>query len=95
MGVGISLSGLASAVANEGGIGVIAATGIGWLEPDLGINFKEANKRALSKEIKKARDMTTGVYAVLGEAIYVDAALSYSSNKVSISSLTEMIPSVL
>ena len=64
MGVGISLSGLASAVANEGGIGVIAATGIGWLEPDLGINFKEANKRALRKEIKKAREMTTGVIGV-------------------------------
>jgi nitronate monooxygenase len=27
MGIGISLSGLASAVANEGGIGVISATG--------------------------------------------------------------------
>jgi len=64
MGVGISLSGLASAVANEGGIGVIAATGIGWLEPDLNTNFKEANKRALRKEIKKAREMTTGVIGV-------------------------------
>ena len=29
MGVGISLSGLASAVANEGGIGVISAAGLG------------------------------------------------------------------
>ena len=28
MGIGISLSGLASAVANEGGIGVISAAGI-------------------------------------------------------------------
>jgi len=34
MGVGISLSGLASAVANEGGIGVIAAAGIGMLDYD-------------------------------------------------------------
>ena len=32
MGVGISLSGLASAVANTGGIGVISAAGIGMLE---------------------------------------------------------------
>lgn len=31
MGVGISLSGLASAVANEGGIGVISAAGLGLL----------------------------------------------------------------
>jgi nitronate monooxygenase len=64
MAVGISLSGLASAVANEGGIGVIAATGIGMLEPDFSRNFNEANKRALRKEIRKARDMTTGVIGV-------------------------------
>jgi nitronate monooxygenase len=64
MGVGVSLSGLASAVANEGGIGVIAATGIGMFEPDLDTNFKEANKRALRKEIKRAREMTKGVIGV-------------------------------
>ena len=33
MGVGISLSGLASAVANEGGIGVISAAGLGLFLP--------------------------------------------------------------
>jgi len=33
MGVCVSLSGLASAVANEGGIGVISAVGIGMTEP--------------------------------------------------------------
>ena len=31
MGVGISLSGLASAVANEGGLGVISCAGLGLL----------------------------------------------------------------
>jgi len=64
MGVGISLSGLASAAADEGGIGVIAAAGIGMLEPDFNRNFKEANKRALRREIKKAREMTTGIIGV-------------------------------
>lgn len=64
MGVGISLSGLASSVANEGGIGVIAAAGIGMLEPDFNTNFKEANKRALRKEIRKARKMTKGIIGV-------------------------------
>ena len=34
MGVCVSLSGLASAVANEGGIGVISAVGIGMTEPN-------------------------------------------------------------
>src|SRR4030042_3897411 len=64
MGVGISLSNLSSAVANEGGIGVIAATGIGMLEPDFNRNFKEANKRALRREIVKARQMTGGIIGV-------------------------------
>ncbi len=64
MAVGISLSGLASAVANEGGIGVIAATGIGMLEPDFSRNFNEANKRVLRKEIRNAREMTRGVIGV-------------------------------
>ena len=35
MGVGVSLSGLASAVANEGGLGVISAAGIGLLYPNM------------------------------------------------------------
>jgi nitronate monooxygenase len=64
MGVGISLSNLAAAVANEGGIGVISATGIGMLEPDFNNNFQEANKRALRKEIAKARQLTGGIIGV-------------------------------
>ncbi len=64
MSVGISLAGLASAVANEGGIGVIGAAGVGMLEPDFYTNFKEANKRALRKEIRKARKMTKGIIGV-------------------------------
>lgn len=34
MGVGISLSGLATAVAKEGGAGIIVAVGVGLLEDD-------------------------------------------------------------
>ena len=34
MGVGVSLSGLAGAVAAEGGVGVISAAQIGFTEPD-------------------------------------------------------------
>lgn len=64
MGVGISLAGLASAVGNAGGIGVIATAGIGMFEPDLKTNFKEANKRALRKEIQKAKSMTDGLIGV-------------------------------
>lgn len=64
MGVGISLSGLASAVANQGGIGVIATAGIGMLEPDFNSGFIEANIRALRKEIQKAREKTKGILGV-------------------------------
>jgi NAD(P)H-dependent flavin oxidoreductase YrpB (nitropropane dioxygenase family) len=64
MGVAVSLSGLASAVADEGGIGVISAAGIGMTEPDYIKNFQEANKRALRKEIQKARSKSKGVLGV-------------------------------
>ena len=64
MGVGISLSGLASAVANAGGIGVLATAGIGQFEPDVKTNFKEANRRALRKEIRKTKAKTAGIIGV-------------------------------
>ena len=55
MGVGISLGGLAGAVAKEGGIGVISASQIGFREPDFDQNTKGANLRAIRKEYEKAR----------------------------------------
>lgn len=64
MGVGISFSGLASAVAKEGGVGVIAATGIGMYESDIGTNYNEANDRALRKEIRKFRKNTDGLVGI-------------------------------
>ena len=64
MGVGISLSRLSAAVANEGGIGVIATAGIGMAEPDFFTNFGEANLRALRREIRTARAATTGILGV-------------------------------
>ncbi len=64
MGVGISLSSLASAVAKTGAIGVIATAGIGQFEPDWNTNFKEANKRALCRELTTARANTDGIIGV-------------------------------
>ena len=64
MGVGVSLSGLASAVANQGGVGVIAAAGIGMLDPEFSTNYLEASMRALRNEIKKARELTKGIIGV-------------------------------
>lgn len=62
MGIGISMSGLASAVANEGGIGVISAAGIGVLHGGSG-KFSE-DRSELRKEIAKARSRTKGVLGV-------------------------------
>ncbi len=64
MGVGISLSGLASAVANQGGIGVIAAVGMAMLKPDSKKSYRQTNLIELRKEIRKARRLTNGIIGV-------------------------------
>lgn len=61
MGVGVSLSNLASAVANEGGIGIISGVQIGFREHDFSTNPIEANLRALGSEIRKAREKSKGI----------------------------------
>lgn len=55
MGIGVSGSKLAAAVANQGGIGVISGVNIGYNEPDFTTNHLQANIRALKKEIRKAK----------------------------------------
>jgi len=64
MGVGISLSKLASAVAEAGGIGVIAAAGIGMGKPGYATHFIETNNQALREEIRAARGKTSGALGV-------------------------------
>lgn len=64
MAIGISLSKLVSAVASEGGIGVIGAAMIGMGEPDINSNGRQANIRALKREIRKARAKTNGILGV-------------------------------
>lgn len=64
MGVGISLSGLASAVAEAGGIGIIAANAIGMIEKDYFKDGRAANLRAVRREIRTARSRTKGIIGV-------------------------------
>ena len=64
MGVRVSMSGLASAVANEGGAGIIASVGLGLFESAKASKFVEINNNALRNEIRKARSMTKGVIGV-------------------------------
>ncbi len=60
MGVGISLSSLAGAVAREGGMGVISAAQPGFSDPLWKQNPLAANLNALSMHIKKAKELSNG-----------------------------------
>jgi NAD(P)H-dependent flavin oxidoreductase YrpB (nitropropane dioxygenase family) len=87
MGVGISLSGLASAVANEGGIGVISSAGLGLLYKDFSDNFLEASIHGLKEEIRKAREKTIGVIGVnvmVAMTNYVDMIKTAIAEKVDV-----------
>lgn len=58
MGIGVSLSKLASAVANEGGIGVISGVQIGFRDPEFIKNPIKTNLKAIGEEISKARKLS-------------------------------------
>ncbi len=57
MGIGVSGSRLAAAVANTGGIGGITGVQSGYREPDFKTDNLAANIRGIQKEIRKARAM--------------------------------------
>jgi nitronate monooxygenase len=63
MGVRVSLAKLAAAVANEGGIGTIAAVGLGDIEASK-LDFERVCREALIYEIRRAQGMTRGPIAV-------------------------------
>ncbi len=56
MGIGVSLSRLSAAVVKCGGVGVISAAQIGFLEPDFYSKPKDANIRALKRNIREAKE---------------------------------------
>lgn len=64
MGVGVSLSGLASAVANEGGIGVISCAGLGLIYHKSPGDYLSKCILGLKEEIKKAKDKSKGIIGV-------------------------------
>lgn len=69
MGVGISLGRLAGTVAKEGAVGIISSAQIGFREPDFETDTKEANIRAIGKELEYAR--TIAPQGVIGFNIMV------------------------
>ena len=76
MGVGVSLSSLAGAVAKAGGIGIISTAQIGFKDQDFGKNPMAANLRAIQSELKKAREKAP--QGILGFNIMV-ATKEYAS----------------
>lgn len=64
MGVGVSLSGLAVAVANQGGIGVISAAGLGLIHRNSALDYIQANIEGLKQEIQNAKEKTKGIIGV-------------------------------
>ena len=71
MGIGVSMNNLAAAVANEGGIGVIAGALAGFGEKDIAKNPEAADSRALSAQIRAAREKSLGANGLLGVNIMV------------------------
>lgn len=63
MGIGVSMSGLATAVANEGGVGVISAAGLGLFHKSSGDIFQD-NVQALRSHIQIAKANTNGILGV-------------------------------
>ena len=63
MGVRVSLSSLAAAVAEEGAIGTISSIGLGDKEAST-TDYEKVSREALEREIRKARTMTDGHLAV-------------------------------
>lgn len=76
MGVGVSLSSLAGAVAKAGGIGIISTAQIGFKDQDFEKNPMAANLRAIHSELKKAREKAP--QGILGFNIMV-ATKEYAS----------------
>ncbi|HHU72132.1 MAG TPA: nitronate monooxygenase [Clostridiales bacterium] len=69
MGVGVSLSNLAGAVAREGGIGIISTAQIGFDDPNFNKNQLKANLSGIRKHIDKAKEISNG--GVVGVNIMV------------------------
>ncbi len=90
MGVGISLSGLASAVANAGGIGVISAAEIGMIyEDEFMKNPQQTNRKALIDELERARKKSEK--GIIGVNIMVAMSEFYELTEVAIEAGADIV----
>ena len=79
MGIGVSLDGLAGAVAACGGMGTISSAFPGLYEPDFAADPKAASLRALDRQVKKAKERAWGAGLV---AVNVMVATSQYADSV-------------
>lgn len=69
MGVGVSMGGLAGAVAAQGAMGTLSTADAGWNEPDFAAHPQQANLRALRREVQRARRLAAGAGLVAVNAM--------------------------
>ena len=78
MGIGVSLERLAGTVAACGGMGTLSAAFCGFREPDFRENAREANLRALTRQVRRAKEIAGGagvvaVNVMVAAAQYADS----------------------
>ncbi len=71
MGVGVSRSRLAGAVAKAGGVGIISSAQIGYDEPDFEKDVQGANLRAIEKHVRLAKQAAEGGGGLVGVNVMV------------------------
>lgn len=69
MGVGVSMGGLAGAVAAKGAMGTLSTADAGWNEPDFAARPQQANLRALRREVQRAKRLAAGAGLVAVNAM--------------------------
>ena len=69
MGVGVSMGGLAGAVAAQGAMGTLSTADAGWNEPDFAAHPQQANLRALRREVQRAKRLAAGAGLVAVNAM--------------------------
>lgn len=69
MGVGVSMGGLAGAVAAHGAMGTLSTADAGWNEPDFAAHPQQANLRALRREVQRAKRLAAGAGLVAVNAM--------------------------
>lgn len=69
MGVGVSMGGLAGAVAAQGAMGTLSTADAGWNEPDFAAHPQQANLRSLRREVQRAKRLAAGAGLVAVNAM--------------------------